>query len=170
MSPTSPPIRILLTGGTLDKAYDERTGSLVFSRTHLFDMLDQSRCYLVNIVIEPVMLKDSLDLTEADRAAICAAAQRAPESRLIVTHGTDTMTETARALAAQIADKTVVLVGAMIPYSFGGSDALFNLGFALAATRTLPAGVYIAMNGTIFDWRNARKNRERGRFEPIHPQ
>ncbi|OYT73231.1 MAG: asparaginase [Chloracidobacterium sp. CP2_5A] len=168
MSPTSPPIRILLTGGTLDKAYDERTGNLVFSRTHLFDMLDQARCYLVNIAIEPVMLKDSLEMTEADRDAICAAARRAPETRLVITHGTDTMTETAHALAGQITDKTVVLVGAMIPYSFGGSDALFNLGFALAAARTLPAGVYIAMNGTVFDWHNARKNRDRGRFEPIH--
>jgi L-asparaginase len=169
MLPTSPPLRILLTGGTLDKVYDERTGQLVFSRTHMFDMLDQARCYLVNIAIEPVMLKDSLDMTETDRAAICAAIQRAPEQRLIVTHGTDTMTETARVAAAHVTDKTVVFVGAMIPYSFGGSDALFNLGFALAAARTLPSGVYITMNGTIFDWHNVHKNCERGRFEPIHP-
>ncbi len=169
MSPTSPPLRILLTGGTLDKVYDERTGSLVFSRTHLFDMLDQARCYLANITIEPVMLKDSLDMTEADRALIRAAVARAPESHIIVTHGTDTMTETAQVVAAQVTDKTVVFVGAMIPYSFGGSDALFNLGFALASARTLPPGVYIAMNGTVFDWRNVRKNRERGRFEPLHP-
>ncbi|MCS7079166.1 MAG: asparaginase [Chloracidobacterium sp.] len=168
MSPTSLPLRILLTGGTLDKVYDERTGTLVFSRTHLFDMLDQARCYLADIAIEPVMLKDSLDMTEADRMLICAAAQRAPEARLIVTHGTDTMTETARCLAEHITDKTVVFVGAMIPYSFGGSDALFNLGFALASARLLPPGVYIAMNGTVFDWRNVRKNRERGRFEPLH--
>ncbi len=168
MSPTSVPLRILLTGGTLDKVYDERTGNLVFSRTHLFDMLDQARCYLADIAIEPVMLKDSLDLTEQDRMLICTAVRRAPEARLIVTHGTDTMVETARCLAGQITDKTVVLVGAMIPYSFGTSDALFNLGFALAAGRLLPAGVYVAMNGTVFDWHNVRKNRERGRFEPLH--
>ncbi|MFQ3582830.1 MAG: asparaginase domain-containing protein [Chloracidobacterium sp.] len=169
MSPTSSPVRILLTGGTLDKVYDERTGNLVFSRTHLFDMLDQARCYLVNITIEPVMLKDSLDMTEADRAAIRAAAQRSPETRLLITHGTDTMTETAHDLANHVTDKTVVFVGAMIPYSFGGSDALFNLGFALASARVLPSGVYVAMNGTVFDWHNVRKNRERGRFEPLHP-
>ncbi|QUW02623.1 asparaginase [Chloracidobacterium validum] len=169
MSPTSSPVRILLTGGTLDKVYDERTGNLVFSRTHLFDMLDQARCYLVNITIEPVMLKDSLDMTEADRAAIRAAAQRSPETRLLITHGTDTMTETAHDLANHVTDKTVVFVGAMIPYSFGGSDALFNLGFALASARVLPPGVYVAMNGTVFDWHNVRKNRERGRFEPLHP-
>lgn len=161
------PLRILLTGGTIDKVYDERRGQLVFSQTHLHDMLEQARCQFNGIAIECVMLKDSLDITEDDRQAIARAAATAPEPNLVITHGTDTMTETARHLAETVTSKTIVLVGAMIPYSFGGSDAIFNLGFALAAARFLPAGVYVAMNGTVFDWNNVRKNRERGIFETL---
>jgi L-asparaginase len=159
------PLRILLTGGTLDKMYDERKGQLVFSQTHLHNMLEQARCRFEGVTIEAVMLKDSLDMTLEDRDLIAAACARAPEKNLVITHGTDTMTETAERLAGLVAGKTVVLVGAMIPYSFGASDALFNLGFALAAAQLLPPGVYVGMNGTVFNWNNVRKNRDLGVFE-----
>ena len=118
------------------------------------------------LVTEVLMLKDSLDLTDADRARIVAAARASAESRIVITHGTDTMVESARALAAAGLDKTIVLTGAMIPYTFGSSDGLFNLGSALSFAQVLPAGVYVAMNGRVFPWNDVRKNRERGVFEP----
>lgn len=162
---TSPTLRLLVTGGTFDKQYDEIRGALAFGTSHVEDVLRRGRC-LVPMVTEVLMLKDSLDLTDDDRARIVAAARASAESRLVITHGTDTMVDSARALAAADLDKTIVLTGAMIPYAFGSSDGLFNLGSALSFAQVLPPGVYVAMNGRVFPWDNVRKNRERGVFEP----
>lgn len=162
----TPTLRLLVTGGTFDKRYDELAGTLAFGETHVREVLTRGRCELP-LEVEVLMLKDSLDLTDADRARIVAAARSSAESRLVVTHGTDTMVETARALAAAGLDKTVVLTGAMIPYVFGSSDGLFNLGSALSFAQVLPPGVYLAMNGHCFPWDDVRKNRERGVFEPL---
>ena len=159
-------IRILVTGGTFDKEYNERTGQLYFKDTHLAEMLQRGRCR-VPVSIRTVMMVDSLDLTEADRALIVQNCQQAPEKWILITHGTDTMTETAAAIAGAVSDKTVVLTGAMIPWAFGSSDGLFNLGSALSFVQVLPAGVYIAMNGKCFAWDRCRKNRELGEFEEL---
>ena len=161
------PIRILVTGGTFDKEYNERSGELYFKDTHLAEMLRLGRSR-VEVNIRTVMMIDSLDMTEADRALIVQNCAQAPEEQIVITHGTDTMTETAAAVAgAAIQDKTIVLTGAMIPYAFGSSDGLFNLGSALSFVQVLPPGVYIAMNGKCFPWNRCRKNRERGEFEEI---
>ncbi|PCI38589.1 MAG: asparaginase [Elusimicrobia bacterium] len=158
-------IRFLVTGGTFDKEYDEINGALYFRRTHVRDMLKQARCRLAVRVVE-LMLKDSLELTDTDRQRILTACRGARETRLVITHGTDTMTETARVLGKADLKKTIVLTGAMIPYKFGGSsDGLFNLGSALSFVQSLPVGVYIAMNGQIFPWDKVRKNKRLGRFE-----
>jgi L-asparaginase len=157
-------IRILVTGGTFDKEYDEIHGRLYFKQTHLQEMLKLGRCRL-DIEIETVLMIDSLDMTDEDRHAILERCRKSPEGRIVITHGTDTMVDTARVLANGIQDKTIVLTGAMIPYAFGSSDGLFNLGSALSFAQALPAGVYIAMNGRYFPWNNVRKNRERGEFE-----
>lgn len=159
-------LRLIVTGGTFDKQYDELNGTLAFGSTHVEDVLRRGRSE-VPLVVEVLMLKDSLDLTDADRARIVASAKSSAEPRIVVTHGTDTMVESARALAAADLDKTIVLTGAMIPYVFGSSDGLFNLGSALSFAQVLPPGVYVAMNGRVFPWDNVRKNRERGVFEPI---
>lgn len=159
-------IRILVTGGTFDKEYNERTGQLYFKETHLAEMLQRGRSR-VDVTIRTIMMVDSLDLTEADRALIVQNCLEAPEERIVITHGTDTMTETAAAVARAVPDKTVVLTGAMIPWAFGSSDGLFNLGSALSFVQVLPPGVYIAMNGKSFPWDRCRKNRERGEFEEI---
>jgi L-asparaginase len=162
------PIRLFVTGGTFDKQYNELTGALTFKDTHLFEMLRLGRCR-VDVSIQTLMMLDSLDMTDADRALIVSACRRAAESRIVVTHGTDTMVETARALAAAIpplVGRTIVLTGAMVPYAFGSSDGLFNLGSALSFAQVLPAGVYIAMNGRCFSSEGVRKNRETGVFEP----
>ncbi len=158
------PIRALVTGGTFDKEYDERTGRLFFRDTHLPEMLQRGRC-LVDVQVEMVMMIDSLDMTPADRARIVERCRTCPERRVVVTHGTDTMPETARALCAAGLDKTIVLTGAMIPYAFGSSDGLFNLGSALSFAQALPSGVYVAMNGRVFAGDRVRKNREGGVFE-----
>jgi L-asparaginase len=159
-------IRILITGGTFDKEYDERNGQLFFKDTHVAEMLRLGRCR-VEATIRTVMLMDSLEMTEADRALIAHHCAQAQENRILVTHGTDTMVETAAAIADAVSEKTVVLTGAMIPYAFGSSDGLFNLGSALSFAQVLPEGVYIAMNGKWFPWNRVRKNRERGEFEEI---
>ncbi len=159
-------IRILVTGGTFDKEYDEIHGRLFFRRSHVPEMLKLGRC-LLSIEVETLMMKDSLDLTDADREQILQACRRAPETAIVITHGTDTMVETARLLGQNVQGKTIVLTGAMIPYAFGSSDGLFNLGSALSFAQALPAGVYIAMNGRYFHWNNCRKNREKGIFEEI---
>ncbi len=163
---SSPNLRLLVTGGTFDKRYDELHGTLAFSETHVEDVLARGRCNLA-LAIEVLMLKDSLDLTPADRARIVAAAAASAESRIVITHGTDTMVESARELANAKLEKTIVLTGAMVPYVFGSSDGLFNLGSALSFAQVLPAGVYLAMNGHFFPWNDVRKNRELGVFEPL---
>ena len=157
-------IRILVTGGTFDKQYDELTGRLFFRETHVPEMLRLGRSRL-DVSVETVMMVDSLELDEAGRHAIVARCAAAAERAVLVTHGTDTMVETAQALAAASLDKTIVLTGAMVPYAFGSSDGLFNLGSALSFVQVLPRGVYIAMNGRHFHWDRVRKNRVTGHFE-----
>jgi len=165
-------IRILVTGGTFDKTYDEIRGVLSFRETHLPQMLQLGRSR-VDVSIQPLMMMDSLDMTDAHRARIVRGCAECAESRIVVTHGTDTMVDTAAAIAgasrqdAVLASKTVVLTGAMIPYAFGSSDGLFNLGSALSFAQVLPRGVYIAMNGQHFEWDKVRKNRDAGVFEPL---
>jgi L-asparaginase len=158
-------IRVLVTGGTFDKQYDELTGRLFFRDTHLPEMLARGRCR-VDVTVETVMMVDSLDLDDEGRQTIVARCRASAERAIVITHGTDTMVETARAIAeAHLSDRTVVLTGAMIPYAFGSSDGLFNLGSALSFAQVLPAGVYIAMNGQYFGWDRVRKNRQDGIFE-----
>jgi L-asparaginase len=168
-------IRIIVTGGTFDKTYDEINGRLSFGTTHLPEMLRLGRSR-VETTIETLMMIDSLNMTEADRARIAQSCARCPETRMVITHGTDTMVETARVIASwgppsggpgaqTIRDKTIVLTGAMVPYAFGSSDGLFNLGSALSFAEVLPPGVYIAMNGQHFAWDRVQKNRETGVFE-----
>ena len=159
-------IRILVTGSTFDKEYNEQTGQLFFKDTHIAEMLRLGRSR-VEATIRTIMMVDSLEMTETDRALIVQNCFRSQEDRIVITHGTDTMTETAAAIARAVTGKTVVLTGAMIPYAFGSSDGLFNLGSALSFVQVLPAGVYIAMNGKCFPWDRVRKNRERGEFEEI---
>ena len=159
-------IRILVTGGTFDKEYNELNGSLYFKDTHLPQMLRLGRSR-VDVSVRTLMMIDSLEMTDADRALIVEQCRQATESRLIITHGTDTMVETAKAVAHGVTGKTIVLTGAMVPYAFGSSDGLFNLGSALSFAEVLPPGVYIAMNGQHFPWDRVRKNREAGVFERI---
>jgi L-asparaginase len=159
------PVRIFVTGGTFDKEYNELTGALAFQDTHLPEMLRLGRCR-VDVSIKTLMMIDSLEMTDEDRAVIVEQCRATAESRILITHGTDTMVETARAVAAALAPgKTIVLTGAMIPYAFGSSDGLFNLGSALSFVQALSPGVYIAMNGRCFIWDKVRKNRETGVFE-----
>lgn len=157
-------VRILITGGTFDKHYDALQGELTFQDTHLPKILENVRCTLP-VELEINQLVDSLEMVMENRIRILESCRQAREQHILVTHGTDTMTETARVLGSAGLEKTVVLTGAMIPYTVVGSDALFNLGFALSAVQLLDPGVYIAMNGRIFTWDNVRKNRERGEFE-----
>ena len=160
-------IRILVTGGTFDKEYDELTGRLFFRDTHLPEMLRRGRCRL-DLTIETVAMIDSLDLDDAGRAKIVERARASAERAVVITHGTDTMCETGQALAAaNLQDKTVVLTGAMVPYAFGSSDGLFNLGSALSFVQVLPPGVYVAMNGQHFRWDRVRKNKTTGVFERV---
>lgn len=169
MTMSDAPVAVFATGGTFDKEYNELDGTLFFKTPHTPEMLRLGRCTLP-VRFETLMMKDSLDMTEADRALIAEACARAPESRIVITHGTDTMEVTARFLAERLAGKTVVLTGAMVPYTFGSSDGLFNLGSALAFAQALPPGVYIAMNGRCFPAAEATKNRRTGRFERrAHP-
>jgi len=154
---------VVVTGGTFDKEYDELHGSLGFRKTYLPEMLSLGRCRLETRV-SALMMKDSLHMTPADRKRILAACRRAPESRIVITHGTDTMAETAAVLGRGLRGKTVVLTGAMRPYRFGSSDGLFNLGSALSFAQALPPGVYVAMNGLVFTWDDVKKDRRLGVF------
>jgi L-asparaginase len=157
-------IRIFVTGGTFDKTYDEIRGQLAFRDTHLPEMLRLGRSR-VAVAIRTLMMIDSLDMTDADRQVIVRNCAQCDESLIVITHGTDTLVETAAAIAAGVSGKTIVLTGAMIPYAFGSSDGLFNLGSALSFVQVLPPGVYIAMNGQHFAWDRVRKNRDTGAFE-----
>jgi len=159
-------IRIFVTGGTFDKTYDEIAGQLSFKDTHLPEMLRLGRSR-VEVSVRTLMMIDSLDMTDSDRDAIVRNCQQCAESCIVITHGTDTMVETAAALARAVTGKTIVLTGAMIPYAFGSSDGLFNLGSALSLVQVLSPGVYLAMNGRHFQWDKVRKNRETGAFEAL---
>jgi len=160
-------IRILVTGGTFDKEYDEVRGRLFFKDTHVQEMLEKGRSR-VPVSIRTLMMIDSLDMTDADRALVVEQCRQSEVDRIVVTHGTDTMVDTARAIAAAgLHTKTVVLTGAMIPYAFGSSDGLFNLGSALSFAQVLPPGVYVAMNGQQFRWDDVRKNRDTAVFERL---
>ncbi len=159
-------MRIIATGGTFDKHYDEVRGELTFKESHLPGILKQARI-TAPMVLEINQLIDSLHMQEANRQHLLTACRSAPEAQIVVIHGTDTMTLTARVLGEATLAKTIVLTGAMIPYAIQGSDALFNLGFACAAAQLLPHGVYIAMNGQIFAWDQVRKNTQGGVFEAI---
>ncbi len=157
-------IVILVTGGTFDKEYNEITGKLFFNKSHIKEMLDLGRCR-IEVDIKNVMLKDSLDMNPNDRKLILDACLETNATNIVITHGTDTMTDTAKLLSQNIANKTIVFTGAMIPYKFGSSDGLFNLGSALTAAQTLSPGIYIAINGNIFRSNEVRKNRQEGVFE-----
>ena len=157
-------IRIFVTGGTFDKEYNELTGQLFFKDTHLSEMLVLGRSRL-EVDVRTLMMVDSLDMTDMDRELIADHCKKSETDKIIITHGTDTMSVTAELLASKITDKTIILTGAMIPYKFGSSDGLFNLGSALAFVQTLPAGVYVAMNGKVFRAGKVRKNKQTGEFE-----
>jgi L-asparaginase len=157
-------IRVLITGGTFDKEYDEIQGRLFFKDSHLPEMLALGRSK-IDLEVRTLMMVDSLDMTDADRSIIAEQCRATPGDRIVITHGTDTMAETARFVAERVSGKTIVLTGAMIPYKFGSSDGLFNLGSALAFVQALPHGVYVAMNGRCFAAARVRKNKQTGIFE-----
>ncbi len=159
-------IKVFVTGGTFDKEYNELNGSLYFKETHLFEMLDLGRSRL-DLSIETLMMKDSLDFVDADRSLIAATCNTCTSNKILITHGTDTMTLTAEYLLEHCKEKTIVLTGAMVPYKFGSSDGLFNLGSALAFVQVLNPGVYIAMNGKVFEAGQVKKNTDKGEFESL---
>lgn len=160
-------VQVFVTGGTFDKQYNYISGQLYFEGTHLPEMFERGRCSL-DIDVKTLMMVDSMEMTEEDRGIIVNSCAGCKVDKILITHGTDRMVETAKALAAQSIPKTIVLTGAMIPYAFGtSSDGFFNLGSALAFVQVLPPGVYIAMNGRWFPWDNVRKNRSTGLFETL---
>jgi len=159
-------LRLIATGGTFDKHYNELNGVLGFADSHLPAVIARARM-TIPVELEVLPLLDSLDMGDEDRARVLASCQAAAEKAIVIVHGTDTMRETAGVLGATDLGKTIVLTGAMIPYEIANSDALFNLGFACAAAQTLPAGVYVAMNGQVFAWDNVTKNRAAGVFQPL---
>ncbi len=160
------PIKIFVTGGTFDKEYNELEGKLFFKETHLHEMLHLARCKL-RIDATTLMMIDSTDMTDVDRKKILEHCKKAKEDRILITHGTDTMAETAKVLGKSLKGKTIVLTGSMVPYKFGSSDGLFNLGSSLAFVQVLPSGVYISMNGKYFHWSDVRKNKQTGEFEGV---
>jgi L-asparaginase len=159
-------IRIFITGGTFDKEYNEITGQLYFNDTHMHDLLEMGRSK-VQVEIRTLMMIDSLEMTDEDRELIAHQCIQCEEDKIVITHGTDTMADTAKMLAKKVKEKTIILTGAMIPIKFGSSDGLFNLGSALAFAQTLAPGVYVAMNGRYFNWDNVRKNKQTGMFEEV---
>jgi L-asparaginase len=159
-------IRVIVTGGTFDKAYDEIKGELTFKESSIPEILKLARV-TVPVAIEQNQLIDSLQMQDENRASVLAACERASEERIVVTHGTDTMAETARLIGPARLAKTIVLTGAMVPYKVQGSDALFNFGTAFMAVQLLSPGVYIVMNGRVFAWDRVRKDRARGVFEEV---
>ncbi len=159
-------IKIFVTGGTFDKSYDEINGQLFFNATHLPEILKMGRC-TIPVEIKTLMMIDSLFMTEEHLNEIVQQCRACKSNEILITHGTDTMVETAAKIAKAAINKTIVITGAMIPYKFGSSDGLFNMGCALSFVQALPNGVYITMNGKCFTWNNVRKNRETGYFEEI---
>ena len=157
-------ITIFVTGGTFDKEYNEITGELFFKDTHIREILELGRAQL-DVKIKKLMLVDSLNMTNENRGVILENCVRTKDKKIVITHGTDTMTETAKFIAREKLKKTIVLTGAMIPYKFGSSDGLFNLGSAFAFAQILPSGVFVAMNGRFFDWDKVVKNKKSGKFE-----
>ena len=156
-------VKILATGGTFDKEYDEIEEKLVFKETHIQDMLKKGRCE-IKVSIRTLMLIDSLHMTTADRQLILETCKKSDEDKIVITHGTGTMEDTAKFLYKNIKNKTIILTGAMVPYIFGSSDGLFNIGSALSFAQSLPHGVYIAMNGRYFNADNVTKNTKTGKF------
>jgi L-asparaginase len=160
-------IRIFVTGGTFDKEYNEIDGTLYFKDSHINELLALGRCKK-DVVVTTLMMVDSLDMNDGDRQTILDNCKRTHEDKIVITHGTDTMTDTAKVLGQAKLPKTIILTGAMIPFKFGSSDGLFNMGCAIGCAQALPHGVYIAMNGRFFNWDNVRKNRKRGEFEELN--
>lgn len=159
-------IRVFVTGGTFDKEYNEIDGTLYFKDSHINELLALGRCKQ-DVISTTLMMVDSLEMNDGDRQTILDNCRRCAESQIIVTHGTDTMAETAKVLGAAKLQKTIILTGAMIPFKFGSSDGLFNMGCAIGFVQALPPGVYVAMNGRVFNWDNVKKNRKRGEFEEL---
>ena len=157
-------IKIFITGGTFDKEYNELTGKLYFKNSHMYELLELGRCRL-DVDIETLMMVDSIEMSKTERNYIIQKCIKEPINKIIITHGTDTMVKTARILADAVNDKTIVLTGAMIPVRFGSSDGLLNMGSSLSFVQVLSPGVYIAMNGQIFNQENVRKNKKLGIFE-----
>ena len=157
-------IKIFVTGGTFDKEHDPISETFVFTETHVPELLRRSRS-LVSTKVRTIMLIDSLEITKSDHEIILKACEDSDEDKIVITHGTSNMEMTAQFLGRSIKNKTIVLTGAMIPYTFSNSDALFNMGAALAFAQTLPHGVYITMNGRYYNWDNVTKNVELGFFE-----
>jgi len=160
-------IRIFVTGGTFDKEYDMIKGELYFDDTHLPEIFDLGRS-AVEVKIRTLMMIDSLEMTEEDRNNIVRNCEKANDDKILITHGTDTMVQTASCIAEANLNKTIVLTGAMIPYKFGSSDGFFNLGSALAFVQCLEPGVYIVMHGQSFNWNNVKKNKKTGFFEVLN--
>ncbi len=159
-------IKIILTGGTIDKHYNESNGEMDFTESHIPELLELGR-NRANIELEQAMLLDSLGMTDTDRQTILESCKSSVQDKILITHGTDTIVETATVLGEAKINKTIVLVGAMIPFVFKHSDANFNMGFALGAVQCLSHGVYVAMNGKVFAWDAVTKNREQGIFETL---
>ena len=160
-------IKIFATGGTFDKEYNEINGELYFKDTQIFELLKLGRSQL-DVKIETLMMIDSLLMTNDDRDYIASKCKQEKTDRIIITHGTDTIVETAKLLAAKVKDKTIILTGAMIPIKFGSSDGLFNLGSALSFVQVISPGIYITMNGKYFKYNNVFKNKKLGIFEKKH--
>jgi L-asparaginase len=159
-------LRLIATGGTFDKHYNELNGVLGFAESHLPKVIKRSRM-TVPVALDVLPLLDSLEMGDADRERVLTTCRAASEKAIVIVHGTDTMRETAAVLGAAGLDQTIVLTGAMIPYAIANSDALFNLGFACGVAQVLPAGVYVAMNGQVFPWDNVTKNRSAGVFQGL---
>lgn len=159
-------IRVFVTGGTFDKEYNEIDGTLFFKDSHINELLALGRCKQ-DVISTTLMMVDSLEMNDGDRQTILDNCRRCQDNQIIITHGTDTMVETAKVLGQANLPKTIVLTGAMIPFKFGSSDGLFNMGCAIGFVQALKSGVYVAMNGRVFNWDNVRKNRKRGEFEEL---
>ena len=161
-------IRLFITGGTIDKVYNQSNGELEFDQTHFPEILSRARVE-VDLLIEELLLIDSLDMVDADRELIVDKCTKCEEKHILITHGTDTMCETAKLLGESSIDKTIVLFGSMVPYAVNGSDAFFNFGCALASLQLLKPGVYISMNGRILPWDNVKKSKSLGIFHTLNP-